>query len=457
MNKQKSTEDDQSKTMNCCLSQNLMPDIVDIGGRLAGRSAAAGSFAGDITSRPDMGGETGFELAFSDKNLLSVSLGDLSFASFDGGLSPEDLAVFQSFEERHMLEDKLGVDSPSDSNGDTKPPGRISDIQGMNTRGSVQKTDWNALYRTAVSQTSGVVLTSNDRRDDNSAALPSAWKPGSDILSGKDGDITTSSSAYAVGNREWTQSREALGRSTMSSGHDMYGPVESVSSAAQATECRYENEIRFHPFGDIFSSKSSILQIDGQHLVGPSPQNNRTEEGKRKRNFHQFVFDMSQALDTQDQLCAENHKKQVVCESIELHPASDSNPTDHDSSASHKRSRKHEPDVRMYVDEITEFDVLMGRGGRSNRHIGNHFYLKVVEETKGRYEKCKKKFEKTEVAQSVVDFINQKRKGRFLQLDEDSDQWYIADNRAARTKAGQALRDQNTPEARAEKRKKYGC
>jgi hypothetical protein len=60
------------------------------------------------------------------------------------------------------------------------------------------------------------------------------------------------------------------------------------------------------------------------------------------------------------------------------------------------------------------------------------------------------------VAQSVVDYINHERKGRFLELEKESGRWFIVSNRTARTKAGQALRDNNSPEARAKKREKYG-
>jgi hypothetical protein len=105
----------------------------------------------------------------------------------------------------------------------------------------------------------------------------------------------------------------------------------------------------------------------------------------------------------------------------------------------------------VYVDEITDCDVLLGRGGLSNHHPGNHSYLTKVGETKILYAQCTSKTEKTRVAQSVVDFINQEQKGRFVQLEKATGRWLVAANKAARTKVGQALRDQNTPEARAMK------
>ena len=70
------------------------------------------------------------------------------------------------------------------------------------------------------------------------------------------------------------------------------------------------------------------------------------------------------------------------------------------------------------------------------------------------YRKCDKN-EKTRVAQNIVDSIR-KTSGRFLELDKEAKMWYVVPNIDARRKVGQALRENNTEEARAEKRKKYG-
>ena len=63
--------------------------------------------------------------------------------------------------------------------------------------------------------------------------------------------------------------------------------------------------------------------------------------------------------------------------------------------------------------------------------------------------------EKTAVAESVVVEIASKG-GRFLVKDKISHQWYRADDRAARIKVSQALREKyTTPEERAGKRARY--
>ena len=100
-------------------------------------------------------------------------------------------------------------------------------------------------------------------------------------------------------------------------------------------------------------------------------------------------------------------------------------------------------------------DVLFGRGGRSNNHPGNKLYRDLVTEKQEFYKSCDKN-EKTKVAQSVVDTVHFEQKGRFLERDPGTGRYYVVPNLMARRKVGQALRENNTEEARAAKREKYG-
>jgi hypothetical protein len=70
------------------------------------------------------------------------------------------------------------------------------------------------------------------------------------------------------------------------------------------------------------------------------------------------------------------------------------------------------------------------------------------------YRACDKN-EKTKVAQGIVDRVHHEIGGRFLELDTPSGKWFLVDNVVARRKVGQALRENNTEEARAAKRAKY--
>jgi len=121
--------------------------------------------------------------------------------------------------------------------------------------------------------------------------------------------------------------------------------------------------------------------------------------------------------------------------------------------ASKRKPRKILPDVKEYV-EFTDTDVLFGRGGRSNHHPGNKAYRDIVTGKQDHYRSCDKN-EKTKVAQGIVDHVNNEIRGRFLELDKDCQRWFLVPQVVARRKVGQALRENNTEEARAAKRAKY--
>jgi hypothetical protein len=106
--------------------------------------------------------------------------------------------------------------------------------------------------------------------------------------------------------------------------------------------------------------------------------------------------------------------------------------------------------------EPTENDVLLGRGGRANNHVGNQRYLKIKEAIQDEYMNANKN-EKTVLSQKLVDIITKERGGRFLKLDGAVNRWYVVDNLTARRKASQTLREVNTPEVRAAKRAKYSA
>lgn len=122
---------------------------------------------------------------------------------------------------------------------------------------------------------------------------------------------------------------------------------------------------------------------------------------------------------------------------------------------SKRKPRKIIPLNKEYIDEYRDTDILFGRGGRSNHHPGNKIYRDVVTERQAYYRNCDKN-EKTKVAQAIVDMVQRDHMGRFLELDKGANRWYIVPNIVARRKVGQALRENNTEEARAAKREKYG-
>ena len=109
------------------------------------------------------------------------------------------------------------------------------------------------------------------------------------------------------------------------------------------------------------------------------------------------------------------------------------------------------PKVKNYV-EVSDADVLQGRGGRSNRHPGNERYRNKVERTQKIYKQTEDKEEKTKISQNLVLYV-QSYGGNFLEKDENG--WFIIDDIVARRKVSQALREDKDPEKRKAKRQRF--
>lgn len=109
----------------------------------------------------------------------------------------------------------------------------------------------------------------------------------------------------------------------------------------------------------------------------------------------------------------------------------------------------------VYFSTYTNKDVLAERGHRSNNHPGNEMYRAEKERLQPRYLATSSKTEKTMIAMELVDTVHQWG-GRFLRMDKKKGLYYELDEKAARRKASQALRENLTPEDREQKRRKYG-
>jgi hypothetical protein len=92
--------------------------------------------------------------------------------------------------------------------------------------------------------------------------------------------------------------------------------------------------------------------------------------------------------------------------------------------------------------EIQMFDVISGRGGKSNHHDGNKYYRKLVSERKSDYRSMSNCTKKAEVSKSIFYSI-QSKGGRFL-IDETTSgdpHWREMDVKEALRKISQALRE----------------
>ena len=90
----------------------------------------------------------------------------------------------------------------------------------------------------------------------------------------------------------------------------------------------------------------------------------------------------------------------------------------------------------------TMLDVLCERGGRSNHHPGNKEYVKLIKNVAHLYpEELNKKVDFT---QSIVREIKGWG-GRFMKRKDKSNEWFEVDDKFARKKVGQLLRDMRKP------------
>ena len=115
-------------------------------------------------------------------------------------------------------------------------------------------------------------------------------------------------------------------------------------------------------------------------------------------------------------------------------------------SQEHSNVPKNQPVVpparaeREYIDKIGEWDVLCGRGGKSNRHKGNKRYRKLVSEMKSMYRDTGAKTAKTDLSRSIVKFVANYG-GRFVKKDAKKGLLYVMTDDEARKKTSQALRE----------------
>lgn len=95
---------------------------------------------------------------------------------------------------------------------------------------------------------------------------------------------------------------------------------------------------------------------------------------------------------------------------------------------------------KFYIDEVRETDVLCGRGGKSNHHLGNKRYRQVVSEMKIMYRSTEAKKGKTGLSRAIVDHVCEYG-GRFVKKDGPTGRYYVLSKAEARKKTSQALRE----------------
>lgn len=97
-------------------------------------------------------------------------------------------------------------------------------------------------------------------------------------------------------------------------------------------------------------------------------------------------------------------------------------------------TRKNEPSGK-----VGPHDVLLGRGGATNSHVGNRIFRCIVASYQKEYLAARKK-DKKGIAQLIVAKV-QNNGGRFLERVDDNENWIEVKSTRALAKASQALRE----------------
>lgn len=90
--------------------------------------------------------------------------------------------------------------------------------------------------------------------------------------------------------------------------------------------------------------------------------------------------------------------------------------------------------------DLRPVDILCGRGGKSNHHIGNKRFRKVVSQMKESYKNIGTKAAKTELSRAIVEHVYQYG-GRFVKFDSRTRKYVTMSTVDARKKTSQALRE----------------
>jgi hypothetical protein len=116
---------------------------------------------------------------------------------------------------------------------------------------------------------------------------------------------------------------------------------------------------------------------------------------------------------------------------------------------------------RVYK-ELTDNDVVFGRGGKANHHIGNIRYRNEIQRLEKLYKSALTRSEKEYIVDTFVQCIQQSsdvgtatRTTNFLEKDKDKDNWFVVDDDIVRRKVHQALRENRDPEKRKAKRRRF--
>jgi hypothetical protein len=96
---------------------------------------------------------------------------------------------------------------------------------------------------------------------------------------------------------------------------------------------------------------------------------------------------------------------------------------------------------KIFVEEVEETDVLLGKQRDAFNHVGNRNFRDLIHENWERYNNSKGRCERTAIVVQIVRFLREEKQVRFLKKDASKGQWFIVHDSVAREKVGHAIRD----------------
>mmetsp|Transcript_1329 Transcript_1329/g.1663 ORF Transcript_1329/g.1663 Transcript_1329/m.1663 type:complete len:228 (-) Transcript_1329:159-842(-) len=98
-------------------------------------------------------------------------------------------------------------------------------------------------------------------------------------------------------------------------------------------------------------------------------------------------------------------------------------------------------EIEILASDLTNDDILCGRGGATNNHVGNKQFRAIVAEHQPEYLSAKKR-DKAGIARRIVQVLRE-RGGRFLKKveGEGPERWVDVGDKKATEKTSQALRE----------------
>jgi hypothetical protein len=206
-----------------------------------------------------------------------------------------------------------------------------------------------------------------------------------------------------------------------------------------------EEENQMLPHHEQFSSSESpsksLPPFIGETAHDLSSNTRNTSSSNEEYEFYDIPSSASRAkpLSIIRRPLGRKYNKDKISASLPVLPTAPTQSFESKAPEDECPSVKNLPLTNVDDSELTDNDVLCGRGGGTNSYIGNRNYRAIVQSYQPEYLKARRK-DKPLMARDLVKVIREKG-GRFLKRDSTTRKWNDIGDEKAESKTGQALRE----------------